>query len=89
MPWAIKWRSESQLSGKVERFVGCRGAVNPPVPVHLDGYTTALFRTREEARGHIRQHFGYIRRRPDLRAEPHGWKMPVPVKVRVSIEEVA
>jgi hypothetical protein len=23
--------------------------------------------------------------RPDLRAEPHGWKMPIPVKVAIRI----
>ena len=39
-----------------------------------------LFTTRRAARYYIEQSYGYIRR-----AEPHGWKMPVPVKVTVEV----
>ncbi len=37
-----------------------------------------LFRTRREARDWARKHYGYISRRPDLKAAPHHW---LPVKV--------
>ncbi len=45
-----------------------------------------LFRTRAECRAWIDEHYGYIRTRADLRAEPHGWRMPRAVKVRVVLE---
>lgn len=40
-----------------------------------------LFRTRAEARAWIKQEFGYIRARKDLRAAPHFWRMPRAVRV--------
>ena len=46
-----------------------------------DGWNN--IKTRREAREWIKKHYGYISERPDLQIEPHGWKMPVPVKVRV------
>jgi hypothetical protein len=45
----------------------------------------ALFRTRREARMWIRDCYGYIARRSDLRTEPHGWRMPRAVRVRVNV----
>lgn len=44
-----------------------------------------LFTTRSEARRYICERYGYIKTRPDLQAEPHGWKMPVPVRVAVEL----
>jgi hypothetical protein len=43
-----------------------------------------LFRTRAEARRWIEANHGYIRRRPDLQREPHGWRMPIAVRVEVT-----
>lgn len=43
----------------------------------------ALFPTRAAARAYIAKTYGYIARRPDLRAHPHGWRMPVPVRVKL------
>lgn len=40
-----------------------------------------LFRTRREAREFIKEHYGYIKTREDLRYL--GWRMPRPVKVTV------
>ncbi len=85
--WAIKWRSENRLDGITERLVGRFGQALLQVPPELAGYTTMLVLTRDAAREHIRKHYGYIRARPDLRKEPHGWKMPVPVKARAEIQE--
>lgn len=70
--WAVKWRSYTRRDGKDEHLMWAHGT------------TPLLFKTRKEARNWISTHYGYIRRRADLRAEPHGWKMPVVVKVRVS-----
>jgi hypothetical protein len=44
-----------------------------------------LFHTRREARLYIDEKFGYIRRRIDLRVEPHGWRMPRAVRVVVAL----
>ena len=85
--WAIKWRSENRLDGKWEFLVGRNGIF--PCPVHLAGYTKMVFSTRKEARAFARESWGYITHRPDLRAEPHGWKSPQVVKVKVTVEETA
>jgi hypothetical protein len=70
--WAIMWRSTSELNGD---FM-------------WNGSTPYLFRTKREAKALIDEKWGYIKDRPDLRAEPHGWRLPVPVKVEVIIREV-
>lgn len=72
--WAILWRQENQLDGKREHLVG-------------DGHDLPLmFLTRAECRSHLRDRYGYIRTRPDLKTEPHGWKMPRVVKIVVAVE---
>lgn len=68
--WAILWRSNNRLEGKNSHLI-CRWDTGVPT-----------YSTRKEARSVIEQDWGYIRNRPDLRAEPHGWKMPIAVKVR-------
>lgn len=71
--WALLWRSDNWLDGRREHLV-----YDERVPV--------LFRTRQEARDWRDERYGYIRERPDLRREPHGWRLPLPVKVRVVLE---
>lgn len=68
--WAVLWRSQNCLDGKREYFLWECG--NP-----------MLFTTRAQARSYIKERYGYIATRPDLRAEPHGWRSPKAVKVRV------
>ena len=46
-----------------------------------------LFRTRRECRDFIDKVYGYQRSRPDLRAEPHGWRLPRAVRVKVIAEK--
>lgn len=72
--WAILCRSDSRLDGKRE---------------YLEGDGNGLprtFRTRRECREYIENRHGYLRSRPDLKAEPYGWKMPQVVKVIVAVE---
>jgi len=88
MPWAVKWRSENALDGKREYLLGRFFYKHPEVPPCVAGHSTAVFRTREAAREHVREVYGYIKSRPDLRAEPHGWKTPQVVKVEVSVNEI-
>lgn len=70
--WAVLWRSYNFLDGQRRYFFWCDG-----VPL--------LFSTRREARAWIEIHYGYIRHRPDLRREPHGWQMPLAVRAAVSM----
>lgn len=74
--WGILWRSENRLDGKRQYFL-------------WDGTLPLLFRSRADAREYISDRFGYIAERPDLRREPHGWKMPSPIKVDVHIKSEA
>jgi hypothetical protein len=45
-----------------------------------------IFRTRAESRVWIKDNYGYIRTREDLRTAPHWWR--VPIAVRVQIKEI-
>ena len=71
--WAAMWHSENGLDGVDEHLI------RDPIGI------IKLFRSREEARDFIEKQYGYIRRRPDLKAEPHGWRIPRPVKLRVTM----
>lgn len=71
--WAGLWRSENRRDGKTEHLL-------------YRDCLPCLFRTRREAREYIEQRYGYIRGREDLKTEPHGWRVPVAVKVRVERE---
>ena len=73
--WAVQWRSDNKLDGKQRRLLWA-------------GERPLLFYTRRAAREYIHEKWGYIKLRPELQQEPHGWKMPLPVKVRVTIKEV-
>jgi hypothetical protein len=68
--WGVKWRSDNKLDGKQEYLLSydC-------LPL--------LFLTRDDAREYIWEKYNYIKTRKDLQEEPHGWKMPIPVKVKV------
>ena len=72
--WAIKWRSKNRLDGATEYFL-------------FDAGRPLLFRTRREARETAAKDIALIKKRPDLRREPFGWKTPQVVRVRVTITE--
>lgn len=74
--WAILCRSVNRLDGDRSWLVGTTD--NPT--------RRRLFETREAAREYIEERYGYLHARPDLRAEPHGCRMPRAVRVRVTIE---
>ena len=90
--WGILWRSDNRLDGKREHLVGQitapHGDGHPIVKPAGDAQVTLTFKTKRAAVDFIKARFGYIAKRPDLRAEPHGWKMPVPVRVRITVEQV-
>ena len=76
MRWAVQWRENNRLDGRVRHFMWSKGR-------------PLLFETRQEARDYIRMEWGYIATRKDLRAEPHGWLMPKAVKVEVILRLVS
>jgi hypothetical protein len=71
--WAVLWRSNNRLDGKREWLLR-----EDCVPV--------LFATKAAAKEWIDKQYSYIRNRPDLRAEPHGWRMPIAIKVQVVLQ---
>jgi len=77
--WAAQWQQCNRLDGERRHLL--RDVPGDPAP--------ALFRTRDAARHWIRERFGYIAKRPDLRAEPHGWRTPRPVRVTVAVDVVS
>lgn len=73
--WGLLWRSRNLVDGETQHIIMC-----DCLPV--------LFRTRREARAYASEHLGYIRPRLDLRREPHGWRMPQPVRLTITPEEI-
>lgn len=69
--WALQWHSKNRLDGERKHLI-------------FEDGIPALFKTREAARMFASKKYGYIKARPDLRAEPHGWRFPQPVKVTVA-----
>ena len=83
MSWAVTHYSpESQ--GFLGRF--SFGPSRDKIPSFLMGHKTAVFATKREAQAAIREHYGYIAKRKDLRKAPHNWRVPKPVKVDVIVK---
>lgn len=70
--WAGQWYSKNKLDGVTRHFLYSYGQ-------------PMLFPTRRECREYIRLKYEYIKSRPDLQAEPHGWRMPRAVKIELVI----
>ncbi len=68
--WAAQWHTRNKLDGDTKHFL-------------YENLLPALFRTRRECREFINLKYGYIRDRPDLQQEPHGWRVPKAVKVKL------
>ena len=85
--WGILWRSENRLDGAREQLLGSVAKDGDFRPAGK-AQTTMTFRTKRDAAAYIKQQFGYIAERPDLRSEPHGWKMPQPIRVRITVERI-
>lgn len=69
--WVLQWNSENELDGLSRHFINTNGL-------------PALFRTRAEARAFANEHWGYIKTRPDLRGQPHGWRMPRAIRAKIA-----
>ena len=73
--WGVVWRSANRADGQRCHLLG-------------DGLGVRTFATKRDAAAYISQQYGYIAKRADLRREPHGWFLPVAVRVRVRVEVV-
>lgn len=71
--WVVLHRRNSLLDGKVEH-------------IQMSDCFPKFFHTRKEARSFIKEKFGYLKNRPDLRAKPHGIRAPIAIKATVTIE---
>ena len=67
--WGLLWRSRNHVDGYREHLL-----------YEQDG-RPLMFQTRREVRQFAQEKYGYIKTRQDLRDEPHGWRMPMPVKL--------
>jgi hypothetical protein len=70
--WGLEWFSKNKLDGITRHLI-------------YENCIPIIFHSREEARKFSNERFGYIKVRKDLRVEPHGWRMPRPVKL-ISVE---
>lgn len=70
--WGLIWHAENKMDG-----------VNRHIIFDAVGKVKTA-RTRREIRDYAQERYGYIKRRPDLRAEPHGWRFPQPVRIRIT-----
>ncbi len=70
--WGIEWHSKNKLDGnqRVIMWEDCK---------------PLMFPTRQLARDYIVRKFGYIRHRADLRREPHGWRVPQAVRIKLTV----
>ena len=82
--WAAKSDETNQLDGRQVRLA-LRWWRSP---TQQYGTTLMLFETRAQCRAWIEEAYGYLRERPDLRAAPHGWRVPRPVRVSVAVTEL-
>jgi hypothetical protein len=68
--WGVLWHSCNHLDGPCEHLLN-------------RDHKPVLFCTRREARDYINKYYAYLRSIPDVRREPHGWRMPRPVRVEI------
>lgn len=90
--WGILWRSKNKLDGERRDLIGevvaPHGDGHPIVKPAGNAQPVLTFKTRTAAAAFIADRYGYIAKRKDLREEPHGWRMPVPVRVRITVEVI-
>jgi len=79
MPRAYYW---GLMAGADNRLDGRRRNL-----VHQD-CMPKLFTTRQKAIDYREQVYGYMRKRHDLKAEPHGWIYPRPVKIYINCPQI-
>lgn len=90
--WGILWRSSNRLDGERRDLIGevvaPHGDGHPTFKPAGEAQTCLTFKTKAAAAAFIADRYGYIANRKDLRGEPHGWRMPIPVRVLVTVKQI-
>lgn len=73
--WSLKWYSRNYRDGITEYII-------------FENCLPKFFLTRETARQYANEKYRYIKTRKDLKEEPHGWRFPKAIKIRITIEEL-
>ena len=68
--WGLMWYSKDSLYGITRHLI-------------FENCLPVLFTTRKEARAFNQEKYGYIKLRKDLRTEPHGWRLPREIRVKI------
>lgn len=78
--WAVKWRSgPNNIDQRVwEHFC----------PRTAGELGSCVFKSRKAAKAWAKEQFGYITARRDLRRYPHDWRLPIVVRVSLTIQEI-
>ena len=71
--WGAQWNSKNLLDGERSYLLH-------------ENLLPVMFKTKYKCNEWIKNKYGYIAKRKDLRAEPHGWRMPKPVKLDIKIK---
>ena len=74
--WGVLWRVNNKASGEILSLI------------YAETGTPVLFKSKRLAKEWIRQNHASVAHRTDLRAEPYGWRMPIPVRVSITFEAV-
>lgn len=87
--WGVRWESNSRLDGEQRWLIGSANTLHY---IHyiteLQGCTGSLmFESRRACQEYIKEKYGYIRDRKDLREEPHGWRMPKATRIKIVVKE--
>lgn len=83
--WGAEWYSKNLLDGETRHVIWEATGGGPSGPVAQP----VIFRTRDEARQYVKDRYGYIRTRQDLRREPHGWRVPRVVRIEVTARVIS
>ena len=72
MIWGALWWSRGGIDGDREHLM-------------YEHCKPVMFRTRQQCRDWINEKYGYMKTRKDLRIYPHGWRLPKPVKLSITL----
>ena len=73
--WGAEWNSVCKRDGETRYII-------------FEGGMPLVFGTRAQARHWVKEKYGYIRYRPALQEEPHGWRVPRVVRIRISAKVI-
>ena len=70
--WGALWHTVNKLDGEKKHII-------------FDNCLPVMFVTKREIKEYIKKRYGYIAERKDLRQEPFRWRMPKPIKLKISV----